>query len=135
MLLFYSFGDCSTHIASLVHGLTGAERHAVLDEFFQPYHSRLPNFDAETCMPVAYLAPEWTRDEFSGWGSYCNFQVGMTDAAKDVETMRYGMPQHHIWFAGEHTSSFDGLGTVSGAYMSGERVAQRILQAYRFGNY
>lgn len=53
----------------------------------------------------------------------------MEDAARDVEAIRHGMPQQHIYFAGEHTASFDGLGTVAGAYSSGERVAQRIIES------
>ena len=51
----------------------------------------------------------------------------MTDAAHDVEAIRYGMPEQHIFFAGEHTAPFDGLGTVAGAYTSGEQVARRII--------
>ena len=53
----------------------------------------------------------------------------MPDAAQDVEAIRHGMPEQHIYFAGEHTAPFDGLGTVAGAYTSGEKVAKRIVQA------
>ncbi|KAF4627745.1 hypothetical protein G7Y89_g10408 [Cudoniella acicularis] len=129
ILLFYTFGDCSTHITTLIHGLEGVARTQVLQEFFEPYYSRLPNFDPQTCTPLRFLATEWSRDEFAGYGSYCNFQVGMKDAARDVEAIRHGMPEQHIYFAGEHTASFDGLGTVSGAYNSGERVAYRIMES------
>lgn len=51
----------------------------------------------------------------------------MTDAARDVEAIRHGMPERHIYFAGEHTAPFDGLGTVAGAYTSGEQIAERIV--------
>ena len=51
----------------------------------------------------------------------------MTDAAHDVEAIRHGMPEQHIFFAGEHTAPFDGLGTVAGAYTSGEQIATRII--------
>ena len=47
-----------------------------------------------------------------------------------IETMRYGAPERHIWLAGEHTAPFVALGTVTGAYWSGEAVAKRILHAY-----
>ena len=131
VLLFYTFGDCSTHITSLIHGLIGQARHDVLDAFFHPYYSRLPNYDPKTCKAEAYLATEWCRDELAGYGSYSNFQIGITDAAEDVKCMRHGMPEHHIWLAGEHTAPFDGLGTVSGSYNSGEAVARRILQIHK----
>jgi len=129
-LLFYTFGDCSTHITSLIHGLLGQARYDALDTFFSPYYSRLPNYIPDTCKPVKYLATEWCKDELSGYGSYCNFQIGIKDAANDVMCMRHGMPEHHIWLAGEHTAPFDGLGTLSGAYFSGEEVAKRIAQVY-----
>lgn len=52
----------------------------------------------------------------------------MNDAARDVEAIRHGIPEQHIYFAGEHTAPFDGLGTVAGAYNSGEKVGQRIVE-------
>ena len=79
-------------------------------------------------MPQRCLATEWSQDEFAGFGSYCNFQVGVADAAGDVEALRHGMPEHSIYFAGEHTAPFDGLGTVAGAFTSGEKVAYRVLE-------
>ena len=82
-----------------------------------------------TCAPFRFLATEWCNDEFAGNGSYSNFQVGMTDAARDVEAIRQGMPEQHIYFAGEHTAPFDGLGTVAGAYVSGEKIARRIIES------
>lgn len=44
--------------------------------------------------------------------------------------MREGLPGKGIWFAGEHTAPFVALGTVTGAYWSGESVAKRIAEAY-----
>ena len=38
-----------------------------------------------------------------------------------------------LWFAGEHTAPFVALGTVTGAYWSGEAVAGRIVEAYGMG--
>ena len=125
-LLFYTFGDCSSHITSSIHGLQGAGRHKWLQRFFEPYYSRLPGYSAAN-EPVRFLATEWCNDEFAGNGSYCNFRIGVADAAGDVLAIRHGMPERRIYFAGEHTAPFDGLGTVAGAYTSGENVAKRII--------
>jgi len=80
------------------------------------------------------LSTEWQKDELSGYGSYCNFQVGAKDASGDVEAMRRGVPERRLWFAGEHCAPFDECGTVAGAYLSGEGVAVRMLKAYEITN-
>ena len=130
ILLFYTYGDCSSYITSSISGLEGEARKSWLRAFFKPYYSRLPAYtDAQE--PLRYLATEWCNDEYAGWGCYSNFQVGMTDAANDVLAVREGMPDRHIYLAGEYTSPFDGLGTVSGAYRSGDHVAQRIVASHR----
>lgn len=49
---------------------------------------------------------------------------------KDIEALREGAPERRLWFAGEHTAPFIALGTVTGAWWSGEGVAKRILSAY-----
>lgn len=36
-----------------------------------------------------------------------------------------------VWFAGEHTSPPGGLGTVAGAYWSGEEAAKRVWLMFR----
>lgn len=128
ILLFYTYGDCSIHITSSISGLRDEARDTWLRQFFDPYYSRLPGYQQD-CAPLRFLATEWCNDEFAGNGSYSNFQIGMLDAAHDVEAIRHGMPEQHIHFAGEHTAPFDGLGTVAGAYTSGEKVARRIIQA------
>ena len=132
ILLFYTFGDCSTHITTSIRGLEGKARDQWLQNFFEPYYSRLPGY-AEAFAPLRFLATEWCNDEFVGHGSYSNFQVGMTDAANDVKAIRHGMPEQHIYFAGEHTAPFDGLGTVAGAYTSGENIAKRIIESRQPG--
>ena len=131
ILLFYTFGDCSSHITSSISGLQSKARNQWLERFFEPYYSKLPGY-TNTCKPLRFLATEWCNDEFAGNGSYSNFQVGMMDAARDVEAIRHGMPEQHIYFAGEHTAPFDGLGTVAGAYTSGEVIAQRIIESRDF---
>lgn len=54
---------------------------------------------------------------------------------EDIEVIRQGCPERGIWFAGEHTAPFVALGTVTGAYWSGEAVARRVLAAYGLGSY
>jgi hypothetical protein len=44
--------------------------------------------------------------------------------------MREGLPGRGVWFAGEHTAPFVALGTVTGAYWSGEAVGRRIAETY-----
>jgi hypothetical protein len=47
--------------------------------------------------------------------------------------MRQGVPAEGVWLAGEHTAPFVALGTVTGAYWSGEHVAKRIVQGEKGG--
>ena len=49
---------------------------------------------------------------------------------RDIEALREGCPERGIWFAGEHTAPFVALGTVTGAYWSGEGVAKRVVEMY-----
>ncbi|GAB7353758.1 hypothetical protein MBLNU459_g4150t2 [Dothideomycetes sp. NU459] len=128
-ILFYIYGPCAKHVASLIESQTPAEADQILYSFFQPYYSRLPNYDAShaSCKPKAVLATAWANDEFAGYGSYSNFQVGLEDGDGDIAAMREGMPDEGVWFAGEHTAPLVGLGTSTGAWWSGEGVAKRIL--------
>lgn len=48
----------------------------------------------------------------------------------DIRGLRRGMPERGVWIAGEHTAPFVALGTLTGAYWSGESVGMRILRAY-----
>ncbi|KAK4952574.1 hypothetical protein LTR10_009380 [Elasticomyces elasticus] len=132
-LLFYIYGPCSEHIAHLVTSAESTkDRDAGLLDFFQPYYSRLPNYDTSdlACTPTAVLATAWANDKFAGHGSYSNFQVGLEEGDVDIETMRHGMPEHKVWLAGEHTAPFVALGTSTGAWWSGEAVADGIVRAY-----
>ncbi|RYP07515.1 hypothetical protein DL764_002444 [Monosporascus ibericus] len=134
-ILFYIYGDCSRHIVNSIHNKTKAEKFRVLDAFFRPYYSRLPGFSADdaTCRPKAILATEWLEDELNGYGSYCNFQVGIEEADKDVLVIREGCPNRRLWFCGEHAAPFEECGTVAGAYLSGESVGRRIVEVYNTG--
>lgn len=131
-LLFYTHGPTSIHIAQLLTSQPESEHHNLLSAFFHPYFSRLPHYTANNAahQPTAILATAWANDPLAGYGSYCNFQVGLEQADDDISVMRAGMPQRGVWLAGEHTAPFVALGTVTGAYWSGEGVAQRIARAY-----
>ncbi|KUJ18415.1 FAD/NAD(P)-binding domain-containing protein [Mollisia scopiformis] len=132
-LLFYIFGDQGSLIAKKWNDLhTESQRTTWLADYFQPYISKLPHYDAASkdCIPSYCLATSWTTDDLAGNGSYSNFPVGLKEGDKDIEIMREGLPDRNLWFAGEHTAPFVALGTVTGAYWSGEMVAQRIARKY-----
>ncbi|KAJ8108149.1 hypothetical protein ONZ43_g6513 [Nemania bipapillata] len=134
-LLFYLYGDCSRYIVNSIHGKDRKEKYEFLRAFFSAYYSRLPGFDVEkeACRPTAILATEWLKDDLCGNGSYCNFQVGIEDADKDVLALRDGCPERRLWFCGEHAAPFEECGTVAGAYLSGESVAKKIIELYGDG--
>lgn len=52
---------------------------------------------------------------------------------RDIEALREGWPEGGVWFAGEHTAPFVALGTVTGAWWSGEGVGRRVVGAYGGG--
>jgi hypothetical protein len=135
-LLFYIYGEQSQHLTSKLQELsTPAKCHAFLVEYFKPYYSRLPNFDSSSpaCTPAAVFATDWLHDDLAGNGSYGNFQVGLKEGDADIRAMRHGWPEEGIWLAGEHTAPFVALGTVTGAYWSGESVGRRLAEAYGLG--
>lgn len=133
-LLFYVHGPCAAHIASLVRDRTSSVTHnnKELIDFFTPYIARLPHYRATdpACTPIAILATAWTNDELAGYGSYSNFQAGLQAGDQDIVVLRQGVGGRGLWFAGEHTAPFDALGTTTGAYLSGERVARRIVERH-----
>lgn len=141
-LLFYISGPTAEHIAQILRSfdIAATKDQSKLNEelwrFFAPYVSRLPNYDpnSPSCAPTDILATGWTNDEFAGYGSYSNFPVGSTQSDKDVECLREGdgLVDRGVWLAGEHTAPFVALGTVTGAYWAGERVAKRVLEAWDF---
>ncbi|KAJ5359548.1 uncharacterized protein N7496_011961 [Penicillium cataractarum] len=142
-LLFGIYGPCATHITALIKGLSpsSAEYFSVIDDFFRPYYALLPKYDATKpeCRPLAVLATNWQNDEFAGFGSYMNFKNSLepndgegTESRldDDIRALRKGMPERGIWLAGDHTAPFVALGTLTGAYWSGELVGMRILKEY-----
>ncbi|KAK4033859.1 hypothetical protein C8A01DRAFT_49630 [Parachaetomium inaequale] len=132
-LLFYTYGEQSKHLTSTLRALpTQKEKDAFLYAYFKPYYALLPSYDESSaeCQPTACFATDWSGDALAGNGSYCNFQAGLVDGDKGIIAMRNGVPAEGLWLAGEHTAPFVALGTVTGAYWSGEHVARRIAQGY-----
>lgn len=132
-LLFYIYGDQSHHIVDEVSKLsTKAAQDKFLYDFFSPYYTRMPHYDVRNpdCQPVCAYATHWLKDDLAGNGSYSNFQVGLQEGDKDIQTMREGLPDQGLWLAGEHTAPFVALGTATGAYWSGESVGRRIAEVY-----
>ncbi|KAB5583441.1 hypothetical protein GE09DRAFT_302154 [Coniochaeta sp. 2T2.1] len=135
-LLIYTFGELSAHICSLVHeNPDRAKQYAALDEFFRPYYSRMSCYNPkdQNCTPKAYLASTWRYDEFAGYGSYCNMQVGVEGADKHIQAFQDGIPGRGLWFAGEHAAPVEERGTVGGAYMSAEIAAAKIVAKHERG--
>ena len=141
-LLFYINGPCAAHVTSLQHDPRGSNSQPAIDArlltFFRPYYSLLSNYkeDSTECKPLAVMATDWIHDDLAGNGSYTNFQTSPDDLKepieldKDIVALRHGCPERRLWFAGEHTAPFVALGTVTGAYWSGEAVARRVGQVY-----
>lgn len=136
-LLFYIHGPCASHVVSRISTLSpsSAEYYDYLNDFLHPFYSRLHGYSATSadCKPLAFLATQWQSDPYAGNGSYSNFQVGLEKGDQDIEALRDGAgigEERGVWFAGEHTAPFVALGTTTGAYWSGERVAGRICQIY-----
>lgn len=66
--------------------------------------------------------------------TYEGNEKGEIHLDRDIETLRHGCPERGIWFAGEHTAPFVALGTVTGAYWSGEAVGRKVLAVYGIGD-
>jgi len=136
-LLFYIHGPCGTKVVQSVETL---EPHSdnynkAIDEFAKPHYSRLPNYSDHniSCKPISHFCSTWQLDPLAGNGSYTNIQTGSTQARKDLEALRDGAgvgESNGLWFVGEHTATAAYVATVTGAYMSGERVAKRILKKW-----
>ncbi|KAJ4249346.1 hypothetical protein NW757_007925 [Fusarium falciforme] len=132
-ILFYTYGEQSQYITGELSKISDPKKkNEFLLDFFKPYYSRLPHYSDSNpdCKPSGFMATDWLHDELSGFGSYSNFQVGLEEGIADIQTMREGLPDHGLWLAGEHTAPLAGLGTMQGAYWSGESVGKRIAEAY-----
>ena len=106
-LLLYTFGDLSKHVCAIAHDNPDKEeQYAKLDAYFRPYYSLLPNFDPDSadCRPKGYLASQMRYDEFAGYGSYSNMQVGIEDADKHVVRLQAGLPGARYLLCGRTVS-------------------------------
>lgn len=137
VLMFFVYGQWGRHITGLVRGMkqgpNSNEYHRILDRHFRPYYSRMPNYDAASagCEPLEFMSTDWQNDPLAGNGSFTNQPVGSGDCAEHFRVLREGMGEDRgIWFAGEHTSPPGGLGTVTGAYWSGEEAARRVARRH-----
>jgi hypothetical protein len=134
-LLFYIFGPITKHLnENFAPSQTKAGKKQYF-EFFEPYYSKLPNYceGSPDCRPVDVEATRWSQDKWAGYGSYSNFQVGLHAGEEDIRCLRAGAADRKLWFAGEHTSPVLGLGSVSGAYWSGEDAAARVIASLEGG--
>ena len=128
-------GPCTTRLISSLKNLDPSSDayNSVIEAFAHPYYSRMPNYSRESpsCKPVSYFCTTWQLDPFAGNGSYTHFQKGLTNAVEDVEVLwdAGGLGDSKgIWLAGEHTAPFGMMATTAGAYVSGQRVAERICR-------
>lgn len=81
-------------------------------------------FGADVPAPVAWQRTRWAADPFA-WGSYSYVAKGSTLA--DVEALAAPVGGR-LFFAGEATTTKDPA-TVHGAYRSGLRAAEEVLEA------
>ncbi|KAJ6093194.1 Amine oxidase [Penicillium sp. IBT 16267x] len=139
-LLFYTYGPGGAKIVQSIASLdpSSTEYKETLVKTLEPFYSKLPGYDVNSpdCVPSIFLATKWQTDPYAGYGSYCNFQVGLEQGDRDIEAMRSGAGvgnERGLWFAGEHTAPFVALGTTTGAYWSGERVAGQVCKRRGLG--
>lgn len=135
IIMFFVYGQWGRHVTGLVRGMKqdSEEYYRILDDNFRPYYAKLPNFDLTStdCRPSAFLSTDWQSDKFAGYGSFTNQPIGSGDCAQHFEALREGMGKDRgIWFAGEHISPPGGVGTITGAYWSGEQVSQKVVSRY-----
>jgi hypothetical protein len=136
-LLFYIHGPCATKVVQSVQNLqpNSNSYNKTIDTFARPYYSRLPNYCPEdsSCKPGSYFCSTWQLDTLAGNGSYSHIKVGADHADRDIQVLRDGAglgESRGVWFIGEHTAPTSYMATTTGAYMSGERTAGKILEKW-----
>ncbi len=112
ILLAFNAADFGTHLEGWSDEKIVAEGMAVLRSMF----------GEESPDPQSVQITRWIADPFAG-GSYSFPQVGAPADARSILAEPIG---DRLFFAGEATSS-NYPATVHGAYLSGEREANRIL--------
>ena len=116
----------------------------MLQTYFIPL---LPNYDASNpvCQILAVDSSEWSQDPLSGFGSYTHIPVGSDtgdENMKILSEMILPAGDGGVWFAGEHTANteihngeiYTTMATVTGAYKSGERAGNKVLENYGKSN-
>ena len=73
--------------------------------------------------PIAFARSNWSKELHIGF-SYATIPPGCN--AKECDEIAEPISKK-LWFAGEHTH-LEFLGTVHGAYMTGEKAAYEILE-------
>lgn len=112
VLMTFAFGDYATQM----EGHSDAQVEAdIMAHLRVIYGNNIPN-------PVSMVRSKWGSDPFFG-GSYTAAMVGMD--GNEFETLAEPAGDR-LHLAGEHCSQ-NYRGTVHGAYLSGEAVAERII--------
>jgi len=131
----------STDLGKFMVSQTKEKLKQILEEYYIPH---LPNYDASNpaCKILEVDSSAWSQDPLSGYGSYTHIPVGSESGDKNMGILSDKITRHWngaIWFAGEHTANtelhggkqYTTMATVTGAYKSGERAGNQILEEYR----
>jgi predicted NAD/FAD-dependent oxidoreductase len=111
-LMTFAFGDYATTTESMNDNQI---IDAIMLNLKSIYGNNIPN-------PTSFLRTKWGQN-INAFGSYSYATNGTTSA--DFNTLAVEVNKK-LFFAGEHTEK-DYRGTVHGAYLSGQREAQKII--------
>jgi len=135
----------STTVATHLVVLPRSTLRTLLQEYIVPL---LPNYNADNpaCQILEVDSTEWSQDPLSGFGSYTHIPVGSDTGDENMKVLGERVLSTAdgtggVWFAGEHTANteimdgvkFTTMATVTGAYKSGTRAANLVLQHYGSG--
>ena len=112
-LMTFAFGDYSEQTENMSDAEVIEE---IMEHLKSIYGNDIPN-------PTNMLRTKWVSNEFS-FGSYSFAAKGTRSSAFDILAESVN---EKLFFAGEHTSR-DYRGTVHGAFLSGEREAEKIIK-------
>jgi hypothetical protein len=132
----------STTLAKYLVRLPRATLRTMFQEYIIPH---LPYYDPANpaCQISEVDLSEWSQDPLAGFGSYTHVPVGSDSGDGNMAVLAGRILEAEdgrggVWFAGEHTAEtevIDGvkyttMATVTGAYKSGTRAGNLILQYY-----
>ncbi len=115
MLMTFGFGTYGLALESLTDAQIEAEIMVILRKI---YGNSIPN-------PSQILVSRWTSDPYAK-GAYSFASVNSSPSHFAAFEQQIN---NRLFFAGEHTTH-DYRGTVHGAYLSGEREAEKIVEIY-----